>query len=958
VRALTPRACPQPSVPTCKQNVRDLIVARDYENAIAKSTFGIAACQKSSATSAYTPTQALLDQLNAITATQLACQADQRSQIVLPHISSVTPGSIAAVTSQGAGVMGKYSLNNIYEPEFSSFATQLFQSVVKTGLAVNATLLAQAQFQLYSALGLDPADMQYVPWLTDICGVPYLEGLLTTILNNDTAATASLCAMALNLDGVRGLSTTTFPTSAGVDKDVYSSWFGQVYQSALMHTDAPTLPATQQYRQRQFYTKFGAAAFGATDPDNAQYQVMLYHNRTAVSNLKTANWKELSSLMDSAIVRTHLPARDTAVRFKDMPLAFKCNRDAWLNGTVPDLNCDLLQGSLLFPYIFLIQAFLIVTSIVYEKEQRLRVIMRMNGGLRNSVYWGVTYVFYFVQFIIMSLLIFLMGRGANLHFVSLHEPAVYWIFIFLWGNLLIVFSFLLSIFFASSKTATASVLLIVLILNIVGSELITVLINDPNSTNASYSSLMWLPPFVMIRVVVWMALTGAFGQKLTVANLSTFADGAIAQCFGFMIIEWFACVFLVWYLDQVWVAGFGVRQPPLFFLDRHYWAGTKHDVDEAHLAQIETPPGVVLTTENNVDVKAETERVINGGAEANMVVRIVKLHKAFDSYVAVKSLCLGINRNECFGLLGHNGAGKTTAINMLVGLFEPTAGTALVDGLSIRTDMDSVQTRMGVCPQHDVTWGPLSCREHVLFYARLKGVPAKLLTASVDRALMDVNLKRFEHRRADALSGGMRRRLSVAMALIGTPAVVYLDEPSTGLDPASKRSLWNVVAKAKGNKSIVLTTHSMEEAEVLCDRVGIMALGELQCIGTAAELKLRFGAGYTFLVACSVHESNVVNQFVTELFPRASPLGKQFGGTFKYEIPRSDVTLSRVFELMEAPDTRAKLKLVDWALTETTLEEVFLKLAEQAHVDEAISKAPAEEKSWWQKCTLKRKGAA
>jgi len=251
--------------------------------------------------------------------------------------------------------------------------------------------------------------------------------------------------------------------------------------------------------------------------------------------------------------------------------------------------------------------------------------------------------------------------------------------------------------------------------------------------------------------------------------------------------------------------------------------------------------------------------------------------------------------------------------------------------------MDEVQTHMGVCPQHDLTWSQLTCREHLLFYARLKGVARTDLSAAVDAALEDVNLKKFEHRRAGRLSGGMRRRLSVAMALIGSPSVVFMDEPSTGLDPASKRALWDVISRAKGEKSIVLTTHSMEECEVLCDRLCIQSLGELQAIGTSTELKARYGAGYTLSITTdkAVAEDAVVN-FVAKHFPTAVR-AKQSLGAHKFEIPRKAVVLSSVFETMESPSTQAQLDLVDWSLQETTLEEIFLKLAEMAHVEEALS---------------------
>jgi ABC-type multidrug transport system ATPase subunit len=271
--------------------------------------------------------------------------------------------------------------------------------------------------------------------------------------------------------------------------------------------------------------------------------------------------------------------------------------------------------------------------------------------------------------------------------------------------------------------------------------------------------------------------------------------------------------------------------------------------------------------------------------------------------------------------------------------------------------MDQIQSRMGITPQHDILWGPLTCRDHLLFYGRLKGLPQNVLNLHVDQALRDVNLKHFENRRASALSGGMKRRLSVAMSLIGSPLVVYLDEPSTGLDPASKRSLWNVIAKAKGNKSIILTTHSMEEAEVLCDRIGVMSMGEVQCIGTASSLKHKYGIGYTFFISIRNQTDKgriMVENLILQLFPKSGLRlinRNQTNGSYKYEILRDDVVLSIVFATMENKEKQNELELLDWSITETSLEEVFLKLAEMSHLNEVLS-SPKENKnkSWIESC--------
>lgn len=199
--------------------------------------------------------------------------------------------------------------------------------------------------------------------------------------------------------------------------------------------------------------------------------------------------------------------------------------------------------------------------------------------------------------------------------------------------------------------------------------------------------------------------------------------------------------------------------------------------------------------------------------------------------VAVHDLSLGIERCECFGLLGPNGAGKTTTLRMMEGFLDPSSGFAVIEGYSIGADMDSIYSMMGACPQHDLLWQGLSGREHLLFYGRIKNLSGITLHRAVDDGLRSVNLFSVGDDLVSTYSGGMKRRLSVAIALMGDPLVVYLDEPSTGLDPSSRRLLWDVIKKARLDKAVVLTTHSMEEAEALCDRLGIFVGGRLRCVG-------------------------------------------------------------------------------------------------------------------------------
>lgn len=304
--------------------------------------------------------------------------------------------------------------------------------------------------------------------------------------------------------------------------------------------------------------------------------------------------------------------------------------------------------------------------------------------------------------------------------------------------------------------------------------------------------------------------------------------------------------------------------------------------------------------------------------------------------LAVKGVSLAVPHGECFGMLGPNGAGKTSFISMMIGLTEPSSGAAFVEGLDIRTRMDEIYTSMGVCPQHDLLWETLTGREHLLFYGRLKNLKDSVLLEAVDESLKSVNLYHggVGDKPAGKYSGGMKRRLSVAISLIGNPKVVYMDEPSTGLDPASRNNLWNVVKQAKQDRAIILTTHSMEEAEVLCDRIGIFVDGSLQCIGNPKELKGRYGGSFVFTMTTSSDHDAEVERMVQNLSPNAQKI-YHISGTQKFEIPKHEIRISDVFKAVEGAKKRFTVHA--WGLADTTLEDVFIKVAREAQSSDVLS---------------------
>merc|ERR1711968_242469 len=465
----------------------------------------------------------------------------------------------------------------------------------------------------------------------------------------------------------------------------------------------------------------------------------------------------------------------------------------------------------------------------------------------------------------------------------------------------------------------------------------------------------------MFRWVYWFGGAGIGGTAITRDNWRTTGGGQLPRTLGVMVLEWFIYMFLYWYLENTWVVGHGTSKKWWFCVDPAYWGcGAKdkkgNKVEDAEMRKaLDSLPKKLYDVDKNWkrphDVQAEHDRTMDWDNKAPKV-RICSMNKVFPpaggapEKMAVKCVSFSVNEKECFGLLGHNGAGKTTLLNMLTGLFAPTSGTAYVDDLRLDRDLSKIYAKMGVCPQHDILCNGLTGTHHLNFFGRLKGFSGKTLTSMTKKALASVNLAKAGRRKAGGYSGGMKRRLSVANALVGGPEIVYMDEPSTGLDPASRRQLWDVISKAKTGKSMILTTHSMEEADVLCDRLAIMADGKLQCIGRSFQLKRRFGKGYTFTLTLhdkSDEASKGLETYIKSLFPSAALISEPIGGTSKFEISRDEVVLSKVFSRLQQ-DMKAQ-GIVDWGLTETTLEEVFLKLAALAELFSSNEKIVGKAKS-------------
>ena len=327
-------------------------------------------------------------------------------------------------------------------------------------------------------------------------------------------------------------------------------------------------------------------------------------------------------------------------------------------------------------------------------------------------------------------------------------------------------------------------------------------------------------------------------------------------------------------------------------------------------------------------------------------VHINNLRKSFHvstgTKVAVDGLNMTFYSGQITALLGHNGAGKSTAINMLTGLYPPDTGSATIQGFDIGMDMLEARKVLGVCPQHDVLQPFMTVEEHLQFFANIKGCPPEEVEHEVTSIIDSVGLKEKRKEYSKNLSGGQKRKLSVAIAFIGKSKVVILDEPTSGMDPFSRRSTWNVIRQHREGRVIILVTHFMDEADLLGDRIAIMGDGRLRCCGSPLFLKRKFGVGYNITLEKDTvdFDSDTVVSTISNYVPGAKLL-TNVGTELSVQLPFTGSSgFQPLFEHFD--DNMSSIGIKSYGMSVTTLEEVVLKVAAGTHTISTATTAMGE----------------
>ena len=330
----------------------------------------------------------------------------------------------------------------------------------------------------------------------------------------------------------------------------------------------------------------------------------------------------------------------------------------------------------------------------------------------------------------------------------------------------------------------------------------------------------------------------------------------------------------------------------------------------------------------------ELNETNNSLKSKNLYLNIVNVTRKYDTLIAVNNFSGEIFKNEIFCLLGHNGAGKTTLIKMISGTEDPDRGDIFLNNISVITNKDYLYHNIGLCQQEDIFFEYLTVSEHLKYMMEIKGVKSD--KKQIDTLVNKIDLKGKKDAICKNLSGGEKRKLCIALALVGNSQLVLLDEPTSGMDVMAKRALWDFLKEFKKDKIIILTTHSLDEAEYLGDRIGIMNNGDFICSGTSAYLKSKYPCGFNLnlIMNSSVSNDNTKQQLFNELVKYEPNLQIKISskGLFSVNIQSTNKNIQEIFNVIET--NREAYGIEDYTVSSTSLEDVFLKLNHKITINE------------------------
>uniref|UniRef100_A0A8C8Y1P4 ABC transporter domain-containing protein n=1 Tax=Panthera leo TaxID=9689 RepID=A0A8C8Y1P4_PANLE len=585
-----------------------------------------------------------------------------------------------------------------------------------------------------------------------------------------------------------------------------------------------------------------------------------------------------------------------------------------------------------FGMALLISGFCLLT--VTEQITKAKHIQFLSG-VYVPVYWLSALLWDFIIFFITCCLLLVTFKFCQLdiYIIDYHFLDTMLIFM-LYGWSVIPLMYLLSFLFTKSTSAYIKLVLFNYL-----SGIFSVLIDATLQFEVQHkmskatrafilNSLLFFPNYNLAKCIddyftFYQIKKWCSGNKLpvyvncskenTAKNVYSLEEKMIGKYMIVMSITGFICLLL------------------LFFLDTTLWKLRTFLSQYVYFGIYKTFRKVILVKLSEVVVHRDLRNLLYLIFKYSLLYCVFwlffKIYFKYPVILAVKNISVTIQKGECFGLLGFNGAGKTTTFKILTGEETVTSGDVFLEQFSITKRLQKVRHYyIGYCPQSEALLEYMTGREIMIMYARLWGISEPQIQLYVNRWLSSMQLELHADKLIITYSGGTKRRLSTAIALMGNTSVILLDEPSTGMDPGARRLLWDAVTWTReSGKAIIITSHRMEECDAFCTRLAIMVEGKFMCLGSPQHLKSKFGNIYVLKIKVKIDAQedklNDLKFFITMTFP-GSVLKHENQGILNYYIPSKDNSWGKVFGILE--EAKEKFNLEDYSISQITLEQVFL----------------------------------
>ena len=620
-----------------------------------------------------------------------------------------------------------------------------------------------------------------------------------------------------------------------------------------------------------------------------------------------------------------------------------------------------------------------IYRLIKEKESKAKELMKIMGLNEFNYYFS-----YFVIYFFINLLHAIFNALIVKYILNYIEYGYLFILFFLYGLVIFSLIFFFQSFLEKANISIIFCLLVYAIMYFIGMPLQT---NAVNKAVKILFALLFPPinvSFGCITIAQFQKNSNKFNGRVNM----NYDKYSVCDMYIVFIFNFILYIFIGFYLQNVLEHQYGFNKPWNFLCMKSYWNCDKKNKNKklenlslrlsrnilnkskikfSNIKKDDNDLESKDEIKNNIKENDDNTQAINvsnlgenyddshenkesddikkiknsknnkkynkDNKENNSILKIKYIKKNFGDKIVLQDVTFDLNENEIFVLLGHNGAGKTTLISILSGLIKSTSGSAYYNDeinnkeINILSDesIESFHRLIGICPQHDVLFEDLTVEEHLELYCEFKSVDRESISEEITSVLKDIQLEKKRHTKASDLSGGQKRKLSIGLALVGGSSIIFLDEPTSGMDITSRRNLWEILKKCLTGKIIILTTHFMEEAQVLGNRIGILSEGKMQRIDTPLKLIEDFTNNIKLnITKHSDADDDSIIAFFLDKFGDHEISFENFNKDILFRIPINNICINwtEFFKQLDANLTKYRIK--HYSISKSTLEDVFI----------------------------------